>query len=65
MRVAVLKRPGELEIPDRPEPEPGPQEVRIRATAIGVGGDDTQYDHGRSPASSSSHRSCSPTRAAG
>ena len=48
MRVAVLNRPGEIEILDRPEPEPGPHEVRVRVAAVGVCGSDTHYyDHGR------------------
>ena len=48
MRVAVLNRPGEVEIVDRPEPEPGPGEVRVRVAAVGVCGSDTHYfDHGR------------------
>ena len=48
MRVAVLNRPGEIELVERPEPEPGPGEVRVRVTAVGVCGSDTHYfDHGR------------------
>ena len=48
MRVAVLNRPGEIEIIERPEPEPGPGEVRVRVAAVGVCGSDTHYfDHGR------------------
>lgn len=48
MRVAVLNRPGEIEIVERPEPDPGPGEVRVRVSAVGVCGSDTHYfDHGR------------------
>jgi L-iditol 2-dehydrogenase len=48
MRVAVLNRPGEVEIIDRAEPQPGPGEVRVRVAAVGVCGSDTHYfDHGR------------------
>ncbi|WP_404391064.1 NAD(P)-dependent alcohol dehydrogenase [Humibacillus xanthopallidus] len=48
MRVAVLNRPGEVEIIDRPDPEPGAGEVRVRVAAVGVCGSDTHYfDHGR------------------
>lgn len=48
MRVAVLNRPGEIEITQRAEPAPGPGEVRVRVMAVGVCGSDTHYfDHGR------------------
>lgn len=48
MRVAVLNRPGEIEIVDRADPQPGPKEVRVRVAAVGVCGSDTHYfDHGR------------------
>ena len=48
MRVAVLNRPGEIELVERPAPEPGPGEVRVRVMAVGVCGSDTHYyDHGR------------------
>ena len=48
MRVAVLNRPGEIEIVDRADPQPGPEEVRVRVAAVGVCGSDTHYfDHGR------------------
>ncbi|MEO6996952.1 MAG: NAD(P)-dependent alcohol dehydrogenase [Terracoccus sp.] len=48
MRVAVLNRPGEIEIVERADPEPGPEEVRVRVAAVGVCGSDTHYfDHGR------------------
>jgi L-iditol 2-dehydrogenase len=48
MRVAVLNRPGEVELVDRPAPEPGPHEVLVRVHAVGVCGSDTHYyDHGR------------------
>ena len=48
MRVAVLNRPGEIEIVERADPQPGPEEVRVRVAAVGVCGSDTHYfDHGR------------------
>ena len=48
MRVAVLTRPGEVAVVDRPAPVPGPDEVLVRVRAVGVCGSDTHYfDHGR------------------
>ena len=48
MRAAVLNRPGEVEVVERPSPEPGPDEVLVRVRAVGVCGSDTHYyDHGR------------------
>jgi L-iditol 2-dehydrogenase len=48
MRVAVLNRPGEVEIVERQPPLPGPHEVLVRVRAVGVCGSDTHYyDHGR------------------
>ena len=48
MRAAVLNRPGEVEVVERPSPEPGPHEVLVRVRAVGVCGSDTHYyDHGR------------------
>ncbi len=48
MRVAVLNRPGEIEIVERANPQPGPEQVRVRVAAVGVCGSDTHYfDHGR------------------
>ncbi|MDN5766760.1 MAG: NAD(P)-dependent alcohol dehydrogenase [Humibacillus sp.] len=48
MRVAVLNRPGEIEVVERADPAPGPEEVRVRVAAVGVCGSDTHYfDHGR------------------
>ena len=48
MRVAVLNRPGELVVEERPEPEPGPGQVKVRISSVGVCGSDTHYyDHGR------------------
>ena len=48
MRAAVLNRPGEVEVVERPTPEPGPHEVLVRVRAVGVCGSDTHYyDHGR------------------
>ena len=48
MRAAVLNRPGEVEVVERPTPTPGPHEVLVRVRAVGVCGSDTHYyDHGR------------------
>ena len=48
MRAAVLNRPGEIEVVERPTPTPGPHEVLVRIRAVGVCGSDTHYyDHGR------------------
>lgn len=48
MRAAVLNRPGEVEVVERPTPAPGPHEVLVRVRAVGVCGSDTHYyDHGR------------------
>ena len=48
MRVAVLNRPGSVEVVERADPEPGPDEVLVRVKAVGVCGSDTHYyDHGR------------------
>jgi L-iditol 2-dehydrogenase len=48
MRAAVLVRPGEVEVVERPDPAPGPREVLVRVGAVGVCGSDTHYyDHGR------------------
>jgi len=47
MRVAVLNRPGEVAVVDRPTPEPAPDEVLVRVHAVGVCGSDTHYfEHG-------------------
>lgn len=48
MRVAVLNRPGEIEVVDRPAPTAAADEVLVRVQAVGVCGSDTHYfDHGR------------------
>jgi L-iditol 2-dehydrogenase len=48
VRAAVLNRPGEVEVVERPTPTPGPHEVLVRVRAVGVCGSDTHYyDHGR------------------
>jgi L-iditol 2-dehydrogenase len=48
LRAAVLNRPGEVEVVERPAPQPGPHEVLVRVRAVGVCGSDTHYyDHGR------------------
>ena len=48
MRAAVLNRPGDVKVVDRPDPVPGAQQVVVRVRAVGVCGSDTHYfDHGR------------------
>jgi L-iditol 2-dehydrogenase len=48
MRAAVLNRPGDVKVVERPDPVPGSHEVVVRVTAVGVCGSDTHYfDHGR------------------
>ena len=48
MRVAVLNRPGDVEVVERPTPTPAADEVLVRVHAVGVCGSDTHYfDHGR------------------
>jgi L-iditol 2-dehydrogenase len=48
VRAAVLNRPGEVAVVERPAPVPGPGEVLVRVRAVGVCGSDTHYfDHGR------------------
>jgi L-iditol 2-dehydrogenase len=47
-RAAVLTRPGQIVVEDRPVPEPGPREVLVEISAVGVCGSDVHYyDHGR------------------
>ena len=47
-RAAVLTRPGEIVVEERPLPEPGPREVLVEVTAVGVCGSDIHYyEHGR------------------
>jgi L-iditol 2-dehydrogenase len=47
-RAAVLTRPGEIVVEERPLPEPGPREVLIEVTSVGVCGSDVHYfEHGR------------------
>jgi L-iditol 2-dehydrogenase len=47
-RAAVLTRPGEIVIEERPVPEPGPREVLVEVAAVGVCGSDVHwYEHGR------------------
>jgi L-iditol 2-dehydrogenase len=47
-RAAVLTRPGEIVLQERPLPEPGPREVLVEVTAVGVCGSDVHYfEHGR------------------
>ncbi|MGA8980153.1 MAG: alcohol dehydrogenase catalytic domain-containing protein, partial [Pedococcus sp.] len=48
MRAAVLTRPGEVDVVQRPDPSPAADEVLVRVHAVGVCGSDTHYfDHGR------------------
>ena len=48
MRAAVLNRPGDIEVVQRPDPVPAADEVLVRVHAVGVCGSDTHYfDHGR------------------
>lgn len=48
MRVAVLDRPGRLELQDRPVPEPAPGHVLVAVRSVGVCGSDVHYfRHGR------------------
>src|SRR5215216_6262758 len=47
-RAAVLTRPGEIVVEDRPIPEPGPREVLVEIASVGVCGSDIHYyEHGR------------------
>ena len=47
-RAAVLVRPSEIAIEERPVPEPGPREVLVEISAVGVCGSDVHYyEHGR------------------
>jgi L-iditol 2-dehydrogenase len=48
MRVAVLRRAGDVVMERRAVPRPGPGEVLVKVAAVGVCGSDTHYfDHGR------------------
>ncbi|HTK63291.1 MAG TPA: NAD(P)-dependent alcohol dehydrogenase, partial [Pseudonocardia sp.] len=48
MRTAVLRRPGDVVVEERPIPRAGPAEVVVRVSSVGVCGSDTHYyDHGR------------------
>lgn len=48
MKAAVLKRPFEVVIEERPVPQVGPDEVLIKVMAVGVCGSDVHYyEHGR------------------
>jgi L-iditol 2-dehydrogenase len=48
MRAAVLSKPGEIRIEQRPTPTPGPDEVLVEVAAVGVCGSDVHYyEHGR------------------
>lgn len=41
--AAVLVRPGEIRLEDRPVPEPGPGEALVEVSAVGVCGSDVHY----------------------
>jgi len=41
--AAVLVKPGEIRIEDRPVPEPGPGQVLVEVSAVGVCGSDVHY----------------------
>ena len=43
MKTAVLVRPNEIQIEERPVPEPGPEDLLIRVKAVGICGSDTHY----------------------
>src|SRR5690606_14320130 len=46
--TAVLPRPGEIVLEERPEPRPGPRDVVVAVEAVGVCGSDVHYyRHGR------------------
>jgi threonine dehydrogenase-like Zn-dependent dehydrogenase len=48
MRVAVLVKPGRIEMEERPIPSPAAGDVLVRVSAVGVCGSDTRYyRHGR------------------
>jgi L-iditol 2-dehydrogenase len=47
-RAAVLVRPSEIVVEERPVPTPGPREVLVEIAAVGVCGSDVHYyEHGR------------------
>jgi len=47
-RAAVLTRPSEIVLEERPVPEPGPRDVLVEVSAVGVCGSDVHYyEHGR------------------
>ena len=47
-RVAVLTRPSEIVLEERPVPEPGLRDVLVEVSAVGVCGSDVHYyEHGR------------------
>jgi len=47
-RVAVLARPSEIVLEERPVPEPGMRDVLVEVSAVGVCGSDVHYyEHGR------------------
>ena len=47
-RAAVLMRPGEIAMQQRPIPTPAPREVLVEVTSVGVCGSDVHwYEHGR------------------
>ena len=47
-RAAVLTRPSEIVLEERPVPEPGVRDVLVEVSAVGVCGSDVHYyEHGR------------------
>ena len=47
-RAAVLVRPGEIAMEQRPVPTPGPRDVLVEVASVGVCGSDVHwYEHGR------------------
>jgi L-iditol 2-dehydrogenase len=49
MKQAVMTRPGQIEIREKPVPVPGPGEVLLRIQRIGVCGSDIHVYHGKHP----------------
>ena len=48
MRAAVLLKPGQIQMQDRPVPSPGPDEILVRIACVGLCGSDIHYyRHGR------------------
>ena len=43
LRTVILKKPGRLEVEERPRPEPGPDEVLVAIGEVGICGSDLHY----------------------